>query len=961
MYQPAINTFRTLLPEDMTSLTPELLEETLDSVLGLPKYKVLDRDKLSREIEALYNIKEQPAAELETGNVPWLPDRKTSIHWGFWNRYRTYLETKKNFPPLPLLQLERLTDRILDRTFDPTIENVRYRKRGLVVGQVQSGKTSNYTGLICKAADAGYKLIVVLAGMHNNLRSQTQLRLDEGFLGRDTQTERVYRENGKPFGAGYIPQEKKLVAHSLTSSKEKGDMNTANMDQLMSFETQEPILLVVKKNASVLATLQQWLMANAGAPDPKTGERTISSKALFLIDDEADNASVNTKEEDEEASRINGQIRAILRLFTRSAYVGYTATPFANIFIDTDGDDLFPSNFIINLKAPSNYIGPEQVFGFTPPEEGEVGDAVLPIVHAIDDYGDLASQATGKKKLPRPDELPESLHLAIRCFIIVCAIRRLRGQESEHNSMMVHVSRLTDRQDAVAQLVDLQFEYYNKGIDQNSPKVLEELRKTFEEDVIEDGIVRYRSFVSTSSHVLSAPNLAALDTQTAVHTWAEVKEHLRDAAAKIQVRQINGGSADTLNYFDVKTGLSVIAVGGDKLSRGLTLEGLSVSYFLRPSKMYDTLMQMGRWFGYRPGYVDLCRLFTSRELNEWFCHVTLASEELRQEFVEMTETAGATPADYALRVRTHPGVLQISATNKMRNAVPMSFSLAGRLSQIYEFQKDPAVIRKNYDSTRTFIKSLGEPSRLISHYDEAAGHDGPKHFIWEGRSPEEVVGFLQAYSTVASLRRADSQATIRFINLQVPNRELIEWTVVLLSNVNQRKKAVYTIGTETAPVGLFRRVRDENSSDAEVHYASRSNILSPEHESLDLNAEEYARAIKLTKAMWQKMNKEGDPSYPNGHIVRNEVREKKKALLLIYSLNPEVAYEANVTKEVPKPPLVNFPNELREGDNLVPIVGYAISFPGSNFHENVGYVVNGNLLRFIERKEVEPQPYDDQD
>ena len=825
---------------------------------------------------------------------------------------------------------------------------------------MQSGKTSNYTGLICKAADAGFKLIVVLTGMHNNLRSQTQLRLDEGFLGRDTFTERIYRENGKPFGAGYILQTKKLVAHSLTSSKESGDFKTAIADQFMGFDTEEAILLVIKKNPRVLTLLQQWLEVNATPPDAD-GKRTIESKALLLIDDEADNASVNTKKDDEEASRINGQIRKLLRLFNRSAYVGYTATPFANIFIDTDKDELFPANFIINIKPPTNYIGPEQVFGFAPLSEGDANDSVLPIVHTIDDFGDLASQATGKKKLPLPDELPDSLHLAIRCFIIVCAIRRLRGQELDHNSMLVHVSRLNDKQARVKQLVDLQFDYYHKGIDQNSPKVLEELRQTFEEDIIEDGIVTYRSFVTTSRQVLASPNLLALDTRTAVHTWSEVKAHLREATAKIQVREINGGSADALNYFDVKKGLSVIAVGGDKLSRGLTLEGLSVSYFLRPSKQYDTLMQMGRWFGYRPGYVDLCRLFTSQELNEWFCHITLASEELRQEFVYMTETAGATPADYALRVRTHPGVLQISATNKMRNAVPMSFSLAGRLSQTYEFQRTPAVIRKNFNSTRQFIQSLGEPTRLQSRYDEEQEKEGVKHFIWEDRTAQQVISFLQSYSTVSNLRRADSQATIRFINLQLANRELTDWTIVLLSTNNVKKRAEYEIAGAPQTVGLFRRVREEKSSTPDLYYVKRSNILSPEHESLDLDVPEYKEAMKLTRAMRLEKKIEGEPEYPNGEIVRKRVRQKSKALLLIYSLNPEVAYEGEVTPDVPRPPLINFPDELKDGENFIPIVGYAISFPGSNYAAHVGYVVHGDLIKYIEQPEIDDQSYVNQD
>ena len=323
MYHAAITTFRTLLPGDMITLTPETLEQTLNILLSIPHYKELDRDGLSREIQSLYNIRSEPFAVLEDRNVPWLPDRKADITWSFWNRYRTYLESK-DFAPEPLLQLDRLTDAILDRLFDPSIEGMIAKKRGLVVGQVQSGKTSNYTGLICKAADAGYKLIVVLAGLHNNLRSQTQLRLDEGFLGRDTITERIYRENGKPFGAGFIKVAKKLVAHSLTSSKETGDFRIATAAQGTSFDTDEPILLVVKKNVSVLARLHEWLEVNA-APDPETGLPIIDSKSLLLIDDEADHASPNTSGDIDNATRTNRQIRGLLRLFRMGSFHGLNA------------------------------------------------------------------------------------------------------------------------------------------------------------------------------------------------------------------------------------------------------------------------------------------------------------------------------------------------------------------------------------------------------------------------------------------------------------------------------------------------------------------------------------------------------------------------------------------------------------------------------------------------------------
>jgi hypothetical protein len=644
MLQQAIKTIRIFLPST-SSVTPQQIEDAVDQVLHIPSYAGLDRDALVREVQSIYNIRVDDFRIIEAAErrMPWINENKGKITWNFWNRYREYLQYDKNYPDNVLTQLDKLTDRTLDGLFNPAITD-GISKYGLVVGQVQSGKTSNYTGLICKAADSGYKLIIVLAGIHNNLRSQTQLRLDEGFLGFDTQHQRAFDQNGIKLGVGRISQNG--IAHSLTSSLDNGDFTAGAASSLgINFNTNEPIIAIVKKNSKVLERLVRWLTAQAiELPD---GRKLIDNKSILMIDDEADNASINTNPDDDKSTKINSLIRDILRLFHKSGYVGYTATPFANIFIPIEEDQIFPRDFIINIPAATNYIGPDKVFGIRPLEEDEISDTVLPIVNRINDYQTLIPNGH-KKNAPLPDELPESLKTAIKSFIITCAIRRLRGQENAHNSMLIHISRFINWQNHIKNLVEATFDFYRRGIEFKTPQIIEELRKVFEEDT-ED----YKSYKTVSQQILDT-ELRNIDTNTQVHEWEDVKQHLHEAASRIIVKEINGGSGDALNYFDHKNGLSVIAIGGDKLSRGLTLEGLSVSYYLRASRMYDTLMQMGRWFGYRPGYVDLCRLFTSRELNEWFCHITLASEELRSEFDYMADVAGSTPEQYALKSKNTP-------------------------------------------------------------------------------------------------------------------------------------------------------------------------------------------------------------------------------------------------------------------------------------------------------------------
>ena len=903
-----IKIIRQLLPEK-TSVTVNEVETAVENFLKMNLPISESREMLIRKVEELFTIRQDEfrSIEKEDENLPWLNEKRSTIDFnnGFWGSYRQYLKDEKNFAPEVVSKLDRLTDSILDNFFDPT-EKIKVNKKGLVVGQVQSGKTANYTGLICKAADAGFGLIIVMAGIHNNLRSQTQIRIDESFLGFDTQHTRAFDQKSIKIGVGLPVFGKAKVAHSLTSSLEKGDFTQGAANALgLNFETPDPIIAVIKKNPHVLKRIFHWLSAQAD-DDNELG-RVIRNKSLLLIDDEADNASINISNDPDRQSSINSWITQILNLFGKNAYVGYTATPFANIFIPLDDQNLFPRNFIKNIPAPSNYIGPEKVFGFSLLEEGEDPNTVLPIVNRINDHREFVPDRH-KKDDQLPSSLPESLKTAIRCFIITCAIRRLRGQKTVHNSMLVHVSRFMRWQDHIAELVSNQFDYYRRGIDQNDSVILDEFKATYEKD--DHG---YKSFVTVSNHITNS-DLINLDSQTQVHKWNDVLKHLNDTASRIKVKSIHGGSGEALDYFDHKNGLSVIAVGGNKLSRGLTLEGLSISYYLRASRMYDTLMQMGRWFGYRGGYVDLCRLFTSRELNEWFCHITQASEELREEFDYMSNTAGSTPEQYALKIRTHPGVLQISATNKMRAATTVQISWAGRLVESYEFKKDVSVIDNNFQNTKDFIASLPNNLSIKSNA-----------YLWFDIPADAVINFFEGIQSVENLKKAEPRKLIQFINAQLKNEELTNWRIALMSKPNAKNNSQFQINGESISIGQWKRTEDDKNSNEHIYYLRKSHIISPSDEFIDFTDEEKSRAMELTNL---HRKKEGEAMYPNGQVVRNELRDPKKPLLLIYLLDPEES--------------IDIKNPLPKGTNS--FVGYAISFPKSNFNALVSYAVNEELI-----------------
>ena len=891
-----------------------------------------DREELKRHLESEYKIwvDDFRIIEKEEARRPWLAANKSKIDWGFWNRYKWYLEEKKKFPPKTVQSIEKLTDRTLDALFEPT-QKAQIDKRGMVVGQVQSGKTANYTGLICKAADAGFKMIIVLAGIHKNLRSQTQLRLDEGFLGFDTQQERVNRNNNLWIGVGEPRSNRNLIAHSLTSSSDSGDFNAGAANALaLNFYTNDPIIAVVKKNAYVLNRLEQWLSAQSS--ETNNGDKIIRNKPLLIIDDEADNASINTKRDDLNPTKINGQIRNLLRLFQKSAYVGYTATPFANIFIPLNDDNLFPRDFITNIPAPSNYIGPDKIFGFEPLEDGKEPDDTLPVVHRIDDYQEFVPDKH-KRDDQLPVSIPETLKTAIKCFILTCAIRRLRGQGDEHNSMLIHVSRFQVWQGRIKELVENVYNFYRLGIEQNNARIIDEIKQTFENDA-----ENYRSYITISSQILDS-QLAGLDPAIKVHTWNEVLPFLHPAATKIQVKEIHGGAKDVLDYqaYDKKyikegeeAGLSVIAIGGNKLSRGLTLEGLSVSYYLRASKMYDTLMQMGRWFGYRPGYVDLCRLFTSRELNEWFCHITMASEELRKEFNYMSDIAGSTPEQYALKVRTHPGVLQISATNKIRTAVNVNISWSGVLIESYKLSKRNQDINANLNNLNKLLSSFNtEPI------------DKKGNLLWNNIPATNIISFIGSFIAPEN-PIASPDRLAEFIMEKQKDDELDIWHVALMSSNAKTKDFILS---DSIRIWLFDRTDDERNNSGEIYYIRKSHIISPNHEFIDLSEDEYELAKR--KTFEQKKENEEYPSaaqmpnYPNGNLVRNdlEIKSARFPLLLLYLLNPEKA-------------------GLSVSEN--PIVGFAIRFPGSNKNRTITYAVHEQLLDKFEVNE-DPEDYDYED
>lgn len=931
-----------------TAKTPERIREVAGRASQAQKLfdpaADVDVDALAAELRHLFSVTAEFGTVLEdaTDHVAWYPARRGAIKWQFWHRYVTFLERHFGMPPAVVANLDDLTSMALERLEDPSRIG-KWDRRGMVVGSVQSGKTANYTGLICKAIDAGYKLIIVLAGIHSNLRAQTQLRIDEGVLGFDTQKNRRLNADNRWLGVGTLPGVR-LVVHSLTSSAENGDFNKGIADQIGVMLGGDPVVIVMKKNSKLLGNLANWV---PGEKDAVTGKKKINGIPLLLIDDEADNASINTKAkpgaDTDTVTAINGSIRDLLDAFEKSAYVGYTATPFANIFINADvesdahGRDLFPRNFIINVKPPSNYVGPSKIFGLNgDPDAGILAADGLPIIEEITDFA--AAFPPKHRKDHVPPSLPGSLLKAIRCFVLTCAARRARGQGNKHNSMLIHVTKFVNVQEHVVDLVRQDLSGLKKRLEYGDG----ERKPTVRDELCELWNTEYE------------PKFAAMGEDAGPPiSWSDIEGNLHDAAAKITVMPINGYAKEALDYREnQEDGLSVIAVGGDKLARGLTLEGLSISYFLRTTRMYDTLMQMGRWFGYRPGYLDLCRLFTTPQLRSWYRHISLAESELRREFDYMVD-AGLTPENYGLRVRTHPAGMIVTALNKMSHGRTLELSWAGVLSQTTQLPKDSDKINANVRSTERLLQKVGEPE------------DGSEREtrVWRNVGSENVAGYLEALQFPPASARASGEQLAAFIRKQSGKQpaELTRWTVALISN--PRSSTTHRRTLAGFEIGLLERTPE--SQTRRTLALKKANILSPSDEGIDFAAQTFTEewyaavvgkreldgdedwlreqigkgagevALDLTRR-WQnasvpKVRKppKGGPARPNGRALRT-LRRESDGLLLIYPVMPpiEVKPEGGGVEKTELDPAGP------------PIVGIALSFPVSATTLGIEYRVN---------------------
>lgn len=613
----------------------------------------------------------------------WFVHEKEKNDFKFFKRYCYYLKDDMKFSDSSIDSIQLSTEKILSFCADPhgRTELKDHKKRGLVVGDVQSGKTANYIALINMACDVGYNIIVLLAGMTSILRQQTQDRIDGGFIGAKSDT-----LSSTPIFLGVGFESKNYFGIPLTNRKNDFVKFVKENQNAGAQDYNKPIVLVVKKNKSVLSSVADWL---------KPGKNNIETQNVLIIDDEADNASINTKKDVDEITAINKGIRNIYNNFPIASYVGYTATPFANIFINPfesslENQDLFPANFIELLEAPSNYFGFDKAFAKTEGLEYEH-------IQFIDE-DDVYYLPTKHKRDDAFVALSDDLKEAIYHFYLSNVVRSLRGDLTKHRSMLINISRFNDIHYEIRDVVE---KFHNSFLD-----LLEEVNnKISKNPQICEEVEDIYSLYTTDKTFKKAREQ---------FIWKDICSLLLSEVRKINITVINNKvkNNERFNYDDYKdVGARVIVIGGFVLSRGLTIEGLITSYFNRNGGAYDSMLQMSRWFGYRYNYDDICKMYMTEENAASFEAINEAVEDLKAQFRRMS-VAHKTPKEFGLMVKERPDTLEtalmITARNKMYNAkqIIVTTDFSGYAVDTSKIYKSKEKNQKNYDAINKFYTKL---------------------------------------------------------------------------------------------------------------------------------------------------------------------------------------------------------------------------------------------------------------
>lgn len=665
--------------------------------------------------------------------------RAGDLHWP---KLEAFLLSRKGWSKETVASIDATSTEVVSLLENPG--QSEFRGRGLVVGYVQSGKTANMEAVIAKAVDAGYRFVIILTGMTNSLRTQTQDRIESDLVERN-----------------------KYGWHSHTTSDSDFRKPASKWFSIM-----DPVqIAAVKKNVAPLEALLGTI--------EKTPPTHRARMPVLIVDDECDQAGVNATGSQYNMTAINALIRKILAALPKVQYVGYTATPFANVLINpekpTGGlDDLYPEDFITSLPKPEGYFGPESLFGRDPidADDEKPEESGLDMIREVDDAEvALVRPPSAKDRFTFEPGIPKSLDKALSYFVLATAARYVRGQSRQHSSMLVHTTVYTHPHHALADKIVAWQNGLARKISKGDEKAFDRLEKLWLEEVAK---------VDAGRFGLAPTSFSALRP--------ELEKVLDDIAIVVE----NSDSETRLDYASGPK--KYIVVGGSVLARGLTIEGLVVSYFVRSSNQYDTLLQMGRWFGYRPGYEDLPRIWMTDDLRTSFRDLATVEAEIRAD-IQQYRKREVTPADFSIRLRRIPG-LAITAAKKMYAAKACDVSFSGEHIQTIRFpHRDEDFLRHNWEAAAELV--------------DAAASQGIKPArrgrLIEGVSFDLAMRFLETYRS--DQRDLISGKLLEYIRLEASRADqpYETWNIAIVETGGTRR-SVEPLGA-FGNVGLVNRAR----------------------------------------------------------------------------------------------------------------------------------------------------------
>lgn len=911
----------------------------------------------------------------------WLTDERYNVMpKDYTDRYFRYLR-KTGRAEKVLEETYKSSLRILEKLGDPDSKEQFYIK-GLVVGSVQSGKTTNFNAVINRAIDSGYELIIVLSGIMEDLRKQTQLRIEKEVAGYGVVDEVTEKKDFK--GVGEIKKfgvqgDKTVHVHQVVlPTSHKVDFKKTLKEADFSLNNKN--VLVCKKNPGVLKNLILWL------DDYLHKSRDKHDIPFLIIDDEADNASLNNlgSEGKEFASKINGHIRALLGLFNKKSYLGYTATPFANVLQDRNEvpgkkwpitykekgesvtkefdlvDNLFPEHFIELLFPPSNYIGAKHFFETRIEEITKIEPLIPPCADdAIIAFPSKIEKENGKLRATTKDDeypqyLPDSLKDAVQCFILSTAVRLSRKSAmrdsklyNPHNSMLIHISRFTNWQTRTKILVVDYMNIITAKLNTELPNDPKSIYAEFE-----------RTWFKYYAHVIENIRTYLPDDYEDPFLIPkifekDIKPLLIEAVRGIEVKAINSQTGDNLTYPE-KGEKKYIAIGGNRLSRGFTLEGLTINYFIRNTDYADTLLQMGRWFGYRPGYLDCCKLFTTSDSVNKFDAITSTIEELEEIFKVMSKS-NAEPKEFDVRVRTHPRVLKITRASIMKNTEAIKVNYSGDIEQSTKFDISKARIEKAWDA---FTALCGNTKWTV---DEG-------YFILKTDS-DGLFKFLDLENSFYDFDLPGVKEYIRLCNIE---GKLINWTIAIKRNFGSRPKVNLAKGLSLLPEDMNLTIRRGPKKEKEENARSMlfnqnifkasgrsANIVaSGEDFAITLDKTRYDKAIDLfQKRKAEEIAKKEGISKAEALIKAKKINsipdkefraqmEEKDGVLVIYLIDSKRIFEP--VEGILDTDLLNYV-EKKQLNLEIPLIGYALGFP------RVSGEIGGTYVHYKEDIEEEDE------